>query len=172
MPVTTTCPVELYFMPDDRGAAFAAASSLINGATSTYREMIYEFGDEDYAAALVTAYKRGVDVLLLVDHLQSCGKSQQALLRGMIADGFPATRIGITTSVFRQIMHDKMGIADGDTDHGSLMEGSLNWSASALRQDNTLTVLYAPTMAKAAFQTFAAHWQWTKANESRYQLTA
>jgi phosphatidylserine/phosphatidylglycerophosphate/cardiolipin synthase-like enzyme len=168
--LSTQAPLDFYDIPDDSTDCLARVLSIIQGVRSSYYEMMYEFGDRDYADALLTAFHGGKDVKIIADHVQCQGKGPKAVLSYLLAQGLPPANIAITTSLLHAIMHLKLGIADGDTDAGLVIEGSLNWSADALKQDNSLLIIQSPVLARHEFGRFDAHFAWSRTNEPQYQL--
>jgi phosphatidylserine/phosphatidylglycerophosphate/cardiolipin synthase-like enzyme len=177
--------VDSYFMPDDREIGLADLIALIDSAKSTIRVICYAFSHKDLLAALVRAFKRGVDLKVILDLTQSKGVSEVGPLHQFILDTSAAI-IRIGTSMFRKIIHDKAMSVDSQSaapisDFPSakearaagmpcVTEGSTNWTSSGFTEDNTLNIIASATDAAAFDATFDEYWTSLSANEPHYQL--
>ena len=183
----TQTTLSAYFMPDDKKAALAALVGLIDSAKpgDMYRQICYGFTADPLADAILRAYNRGVDCRLILDHTQSAGRTEAALLHRMLLAGFPADRIRIGTSTEHAIIHDKVAVVVGEAvpdayfdtwedarsaGYPVVSEGSYNWSDGAGRQINTLLLLPSKPFAAYVIKIFDAQWDWLTEHQPQYRL--
>lgn len=186
--IETQSFVRVYDIPSDGKQAHSDLVSFIDGAKHSIRLEIYGFTDPDLADALARASMRGVDVRLLLDHTQSTGPTEAAILHRLMLAGFPPDHLTITTSPMHQIFHRKRLTVDADADvpdaqfdtldaaraagYPLVVTGSTNWSPTAFRQTNDLIVMPGRLYAKLCVNQFDAQWAWARANEPTYQMAS
>lgn len=167
--IAITAPITAWTMPDDRDAALAAILAQMQACTATWDQRMYGFTHPAIAQGILEMFGCGRGVRLLLDDTQSHGKVEAALLHGLIRDGFPVGNIRITTSIFHEFAHSKEAVIDAQTGSGRILEGSLNFSPTAFKQDNTLLLIESPALARDAAQRFQTEWDWATTNEQKLQ---
>lgn len=187
--LNTETTLNAYFMPEDRVQALTDLVALIDSAQpgDIYRQILYGFTSRPIADAILRAYTRGVDCRLILDHTQSAGRTEAALLHSMMLAGFPPDRIHIGTSTEHGIIHDKVAVVVGkdvpdayfDTwqqaravGYPVVVEGSYNWSESANHQVNTLILMPSKPFAAHVLKIFDAQWAWLTTAQPQYQPVA
>lgn len=139
--------------------------ALVNGAQKTIDIEIYGYTWRPLHDALIAAHKRGVQVRILFDHTQACGPSEKALVTEIEAAGIECWT---GTSPQHQIRHSKVMVVDGRI----VEKGSLNYSATALLQNNTVDLVEDTELAALHTADWEANKAWLIANEGKYQVTA
>lgn len=130
---------------------------VIQSAKQTLDIAIYSLTHPDVVAAIKEAKKRGVDVRVITDKIQSGGKSQKEALKILGSAGIP-----IKINTHSGLMHLKVTIADGKV----ATTGSFNYSKSAsTTNDEVIMVLPNEDIAKAFSAEFEAMWNDTKGFE-------
>jgi len=148
------CQIETHFTPQEQ------MDILIGHELDKARHNIYLslYGESNpiLTAKLALAKRRGVDVRLAVDHLQS--KSTHTLLPILEQENIP---IFIKPSAILE--HNKFAIIDTYRDSrgrivslpdSEVISGSWNWSRSANKQDNNDTFYHCPQAAIKFLETF------------------
>ncbi len=147
----------------------------IGGAQQSVHVAMYEFGDADVAAALVAAYKRGVDVRVILDPKGSALAKYGA---SILPDGMPnllpareLLKVGAQVRWFKpwryqQELHMKAMSVDGKT----LVAGSTNWTSNAFtRWRETSFVMEGPA-ATAWEAEFGRMWNTTSTRLDKLTL--
>lgn len=130
---------------------------VIQSAQKTLDIAIYSLTHPDVVAAIKEAKKRGVDVRVITDKIQSGGKSQKEALKILGSAGIP-----IKINSHSGLMHLKVTIADGKV----ATTGSFNYSKSAsTTNDEVIMVLPNEDIAEAFSKEFDAMWSDTKGFE-------
>jgi phosphatidylserine/phosphatidylglycerophosphate/cardiolipin synthase-like enzyme len=159
-------PLTRYQLPGDKETVSLSIVSAIDKAQTSLRLFMYGWTWKPSMDAIVRAHQRGVDCWLALDHTQSCGTKEAAMLHYLMLQGFPPERVIITTSpVHREIMHEKVCVLDGQI----VLEGSYNWSDSGLDQVNSFYLYESPELAAAYTADHEALVQWAVATEPGYQ---
>lgn len=120
-----------------------ARSALVNLLQHTRHQClvaVYTINSPILVNTLIDLKKRGVDVEVITDSTQAAGSHEAEALHYLTGAGIP---VFVGKSVERQIMHTKMAIIDDTV----VAYGSFNWTDSAQRQDNTLTIDNDPAVA-------------------------
>ncbi|MCC3375471.1 phospholipase D family protein [Cohnella sp. REN36] len=131
---------------------------VIDGARRTLDVAIYSLTYPDIVQAIKNAKKRGVDVRLVTDRIQSGGKSQQEALKLLGSAGIP-----IKINRHSGLMHLKMTVADREV----ATTGSFNYSKSAsTTNDEMLVVVRNPEVAAAFADEFERMWKDDKGFET------
>ena len=154
LPVSAGATFEVGFSP--KRNALEVVMSFIHGAQTELLVAAYSFTSKEIAFGLVDAKRRGVDVRVVVDHLQNSDEQG-----GYNAVDFLASQgIPITRSVNYAAMHHKFMVADGE--HVQL--GSFNYttSANSRNAETALAFRKAPDIAKV----YRAEW-WRLATEPK-----
>jgi phosphatidylserine/phosphatidylglycerophosphate/cardiolipin synthase-like enzyme len=126
---------------------------------------IYGFALPCLVDALIAAKNRGVRVRILFDRVQAGGPGERDLVRE-IADAGIEHWIG--SSPDRQIRHSKVMIVDGEWAE----MGSLNYSESAFKQNNTVIIMRDAEIAADLTADWEENKAWLLANEPQYQAAA
>ncbi len=142
--------VELYLLPGDSGRFLNEGNPLgILGMIGQAEESVYAslafFEDHDVAEALVEAYRRGVDVIVVVDD-DSLGYEA---VQYMIAEGVPVYTDANweNETGYRHTMHEKFIVVDGR----KVLIGTANPTIDGLRRDYQTILVFedAPLLARA-----------------------
>jgi len=94
---------------------------------------VYTINNPVLINELVTLHARGVDTEVITDSTQAAGKHEAEAINYLRSNQIP---VFIGKSKYHQIMHLKVCIIDQE----KIATGSYNWTESANRQDNTLTI--------------------------------
>lgn len=152
--------VQTYFSPDDDTQQVFL--DLLSQAHQTIHIAIYSWHLPIAMDAVKAAIARGVKVYLLMDHSQSTGHYEAPEVQGLVDLG---AVVVIGTSRLHAILHDKYVVVDGL----HVLSGSWNFSLSASKEANFLTVVSNPEFAAL----FMANWQrqhdWIVAHEPQWQ---
>jgi phosphatidylserine/phosphatidylglycerophosphate/cardiolipin synthase-like enzyme len=150
------------FTPYQKDDALAELVAIVDNAKAKIRMEIYGYTLQPLTDALIRAAKRGVDVKALFDHTQESGPAAVAQLKQLW--GIVPFLVG-TSPEHGQIRHSKNLTADGMYTE----TGSLNYSASAFLQNNTVCILTDPDVAAQIEADFDAGWAWVAEHDARYQ---
>lgn len=149
--------MEVAFSPNE------GATRLVLGAIGEARHSImvaaYSFTSRPIAQALVSAFRRGVDVKLIVDKSQ---KRQRNSAARFLADMGIPTRVDSRHAIF----HDKYMVIDGST----VENGSFNYTASAEKRnaENVLLIRNNPGLASTYSANWKEHWDHSELYSGRY----
>ena len=89
----------------------------------------YSFNLPPLVDLLISKFKGGVDVQLIIDKTQAAGPSAKPLIKKLQDAGVPVV---VGNSRRNQIMHLKMGIIDNI----SVISGSYNFTGTAAKEEN------------------------------------
>ena len=152
----TGLPVEVFFSPQESQIGIQRIIQKIESATDSIYYMIFAFSHDEIATALLKAARRGVRVYGIHDSSFVKGTSEEA--PRLFMAGFSNPGQPLTTGPFVHVdgntntflingvlhggkMHCKTMIIDPETDHGSVLTGSFNWSNNAV-ENNDENLLY------------------------------
>ncbi|HZT41451.1 MAG TPA: phospholipase D-like domain-containing protein [Chthonomonadaceae bacterium] len=135
---------------------------LIGRAQRTIYVEIYGYTFQEMTEALIAAKERGVQVRILFDHTQACGPAEKKQVALLAAAGIEYW-VG-TSPVRRQIRHSKFLIVDEEW----VEVGSLNYSATAFDQCNTVLVLQDKEIAADLIRDWQEGKEWIEQNEPQY----
>ncbi len=121
--------------------------ALVNNATKTIYIEIYGFALPELTEALIDASKRGVQVVILFDSVQAGGVGERPQVEAIQNAGIEHY---IGRSPGHQIRHSKFMVVDGVY----CEVGSLNYSASAFLQNNTVTIMKDEAIAQLLIEDF------------------
>ena len=127
----------------------------------------YAFTLTEAASALETARRAGLGRHGIVDHSCMSDRTQAAIIKGMVAEGFEWT-VATSTAGADYISHEKT-FCDAD---GNVYTGSTNWSDSAWLQTNKSLVFNSPEIAEQFVKSFKAQVAWAWEHERSFQLLA
>ena len=118
-------PIEGFYITPDNKVALNVLKQQLRSAQKSIRVAMFTFTHKELAQELVEAKKRGVKVEVLLDRQasQNAGSKVTALLR--------QEKVPLKISKGKELLHHKFCWIDGDT----LINGSLNWTQSAFRQN-------------------------------------
>ncbi|HBH6890253.1 TPA: phospholipase D family protein [Serratia marcescens] len=138
--------VQTGFSPE--GTAQQLVLSVIGEARHDIRVMGYAFTSPEIAKALIAAYRRGVDVRIVVDEKANQNRAGRAALNLLANAG-----VNVRTVNTYKYLHDKMIVVDGVTTE----TGSFNFSRAANRanSENVVVLRDMPEVARS----YLAHWQ-------------
>lgn len=140
----------IYFSPTQNFETVDIA--LIRQAKTSIDIAMYSFTDTSIARALSDAALRGVHIRIYRDLLQYEGETKRKSPAAAIL--FASKGIEVRVKESTVLMHEKAMLIDGKT----LRDGSGNWSPSALRQDNEITVTNDAAQCQAFAQDFEVMW--------------
>jgi len=122
----------------------------INGTQKTLNIAIYSLTKENIADAILEAKKRGVDVKVITDKLESKSKFQKAIL-----DKLKTNSIPVKINSHAGLMHLKLSIVDDKT----VLGGSYNYTANATKEnDENLIVMRNSNIVSDYSTEFNAMW--------------
>lgn len=124
---------------------------------------MYEFGDPELAQALAAAYKRGIDVKLLLDDKGTLAKYGASALPSGMPNVMPARTLFDAGAQVRwyqgqrvnQELHMKMALFDGTR----MVAGSTNWTTNALNRWRETSFVLEGATALEAQAMFNRDWQ-------------
>lgn len=135
-----------YFSPGEE--CRSAICSLINSAINNLKVSVFTISDNEIAATLVSAKKRGVDVRILTDNDKSFDM-------GSDIEELSTKDIKIKIDQTPNHMHHKFCIADNKV----LLSGSYNWTRSAAeRNQENIIITEEPSLVKAHLKEFDRLW--------------
>jgi hypothetical protein len=145
-----------------------AMSAFLGSAIRKMRTIIYADTLSIYYDDVVAAKSRGVDVKIIFDHSQAQGAYENPLIQQLLKQGWmDGTDFVIGTSPDSgQIVHLKSTWIDDRY----VEDGSLNYSPSAFKQVNSISISDWPEYASYLDGIFVQLWQWILQNESQYQV--
>ncbi|MDD3084245.1 MAG: phospholipase D-like domain-containing protein [Candidatus ainarchaeum sp.] len=139
---TYVSDLEIFFCPEDYCSSHLISE--INFAEKSIYVAIYSFTHYDIANALISAKKRGLDVKIIIDFLQSTSKYS---LHNMLEEQ------GILIFIKKDsgVMHNKFAIID----EKKVFTGSFNYSLNAdTKNDETLILIKNKIIASKFFSKF------------------
>lgn len=111
-----------------------ALIDLFNQAKKTVHIAIYALTEPNIVNAIIAAYKRGVNIIIVADKTESKGSYQAAMIKKLTQAGVD---VRLATRQ-KSLMHNKIAIFDGQT----VATGSFNWTANAeLHNDENLLIV-------------------------------
>lgn len=141
---------EAGFSPD--GNSLQLVLKAIDNAKKSIHVAAYSFTSKPIASALLSAYKRGVEVKVIADKKSNSGRYTAVTY---LANNKVPVRLNGNYPIF----HHKFMVIDGNT----LETGSFNYSAAAANKnaENVLVLLNVPSVAA----TYDKEWQklWNEA---------
>jgi phosphatidylserine/phosphatidylglycerophosphate/cardiolipin synthase-like enzyme len=121
LPPSSPPTYDVYFSP--KGGCAEAVIYWISRANRSVHVLMYIFTLDTIADALISAHKRGVEVMVVLDKSQSYG--QFAVLKDA------GIKVRNDTN-WEGILHDKIAIIDGTI----VLTGSFNWTTTAENNNN------------------------------------
>lgn len=173
--LTETVPLSMVISPfaDPQAGMIAfLARAAVKGAK--LRTMIYGCTWQPFFDALVTAKNAGADVKVIFDHTQACGPKEKARIEALVAAGFVDGEdflIG-TSPAQHQIVHLKRTAIWTPDGKAAVEFGSWNYSDSATKQLNDVTIVESQHIAAYTDMAFNYLWQWIKTHEAAMQMGA
>jgi phosphatidylserine/phosphatidylglycerophosphate/cardiolipin synthase-like enzyme len=143
-PTGTLYRTEAHF--SRRGGAADSVIQALNRAQKTIHVAMYSLTHAGIVDALLAAKRRGVDVALKTDKIESAGKTQAAMIAKLQAVG-----VSVEVSEQARLLHHKFAVID----ERYVVTGSYNWTDNAERRNReNMVILECPEMA----QVFSAEW--------------
>lgn len=145
-----------------------AMSTFLGSAAQKMRTIIYADTLSIYYSDIASVKSRGVDVKIIFDHSQSEGAYENPYIQQLLKQGWvDGTDFVIGTSPDSgQIVHLKSTWIDDRY----VEDGSLNYSPSAFKQVNSISISDWPDYAAYLDEIFTYLWQWIVQNEPQYQV--
>ena len=155
--------IEVGFSPNEGGEELVV--KVIDAARSEIRVMAYSFTSAAVTRALLDAKKRGVSVVLVVDHKNNVSQDASGKARAALSTLSTAGCDVRTISAYA-IAHDKVLIVDRQ--HVEL--GSFNYSQAAAKKnsENVLVNWSNPKLAQVYLQHFERNYRLSQQYEARY----
>lgn len=151
-----------YLCPQHAELVKADLLALVQGAKVSIDVGIYGFAWKPLVDLLIQKHKDGVKVRIVLDRTQAGGVGEREYIQEIVDAGIEHY---IGTSEQHQIRHTKNIIVDGT--HGEC--GSLNYSESGFRQNNTVELFTDIALAKFTTDDLEENIAWLVANEPQYQ---
>jgi phosphatidylserine/phosphatidylglycerophosphate/cardiolipin synthase-like enzyme len=104
-PTGAVCRTEAYF--SRRGGAAPALINVLDQAQTSIHVAMYGLTNAQIVDALLAAKRRGVDVALKTDKIESAGKTQAAIIAKLQAAGVP-----VEVSEQARLLHHKFAVID------------------------------------------------------------
>ncbi|MCS6936487.1 MAG: phospholipase D family protein [Candidatus Bipolaricaulota bacterium] len=146
---TSLAPIRAYFSPSPQPER--AIIETINTAQRSLHAALYQLTDPEIAQALQEAFRKGLEIQILLDDEPSRG-SKGCLLRDA---GIPVKEFADSG-----IMHHKFAVVDGE----KLLTGSYNWTTAAqTRNEENLLIIESVELAQAFLREFQRLWNHRKA---------
>lgn len=144
-----------------------AFSTFLQTAQSKLRTIIYSDTLELYYDDIMSAKKRGIDVKIIFDHTQERGHYEHPHIVNLMKSGWVDGKDFVvgTSPEAHEIIHLKSTWIDDRW----VEDGSLNYSPSALKEINSISISDWPEYAQYLNGIFATLWQWILQNEPQYQ---
>ena len=143
-PTVALCRTEAHFSRP--GGAAPALINVLDQAQTSIHVAMYGLTNSQIVDALLAAKRRGVDVALKTDKIESARKTQAGMISRLQAAGVP-----VEISEQTRFLHHKFAVIDGRY----VVTGSYNWTDNAERRNReNLVILECPEMA----QVFNAEW--------------
>jgi len=137
---------EVYFSP--KGGCEERLIYWFNKANFSIHILIYSFTLDSVSEALIAAYKRGVEVKIVLEREQLNDYSEYYKLKN--------AGIEVKLDSNPALMHDKVAIIDGKI----VITGSYNWSSSAETKNNeNMIIIKSIELAKIYEEEFQKIWQ-------------
>jgi phosphatidylserine/phosphatidylglycerophosphate/cardiolipin synthase-like enzyme len=119
-------PAELWLLPNKQGDALKRLIHELESASQTIFISMFTLTHQDLIQSLISAKKRGVDVVLCIDFYAGRGASKGALAK------LKQENIPIFFSQGQQLLHHKWAFIDNHT----LILGSTNWTKAAFTKNH------------------------------------
>jgi phosphatidylserine/phosphatidylglycerophosphate/cardiolipin synthase-like enzyme len=143
-----TCETAVAFSPN--GNAETVLVTAINRSRKSLYVAIYSITNPAIIDAFILAKKRGVDVSMKADQLQSNGKAEKSAIAKL-----KRAHIPVMISALRRTLHDKYAVVDDEM----VATGSYNWTANAqTKNEENILILTCPWLA----QLYKANWDTIK----------
>ena len=117
--------VEFWMLPEAQDAA-ERMKKLFRQAKKTIHAALFTWTRKDFAEEMVAAQKRGVQVVVVLDHTSGLGASAP-VVRQLLNGGVDAR-----LSLGRGLLHHKFALIDGEV----LVHGSANWTSAAFQKND------------------------------------
>lgn len=155
--------LEVAFSPNEGGEALV--TKVIDAARSEIRVMAYSFTSVPVTQALLNAKKRGVSVVLVVDHKNNISQDSSGKARAALS-ALSTAGCDVRTISAYPIAHDKVIVADRQ--HVEM--GSFNFSQAAAKKnsENVLVNWSNPKLAQVYLQHFERNYRLSERFEMRY----
>ena len=155
--------LEVAFSPNEGGEALI--TKVIDSARSEIKVMAYSFTSAPVTRALLDAKKRGVSVVLVVDHKNNISQDSSGKARAALS-ALATAGCDVRTISAYPIAHDKVLIVDRE--HVEL--GSFNYSQAAAKKnsENVLVNWSNPKLALVYLQHFERNYRQSQRYEARY----
>jgi len=170
MPFTIDTEITCYLLPQDGPIAKQDFLMHLMDPGETWI-IAYAFTLSDMIQDLLNAHAKGLPLHLYLDYSQSTGKTEQPLVKQLVAAGIEVT-IGTSPAGSEFICHTKGIVSDPAANGGSLWcwEGSTNFSLSAWQQVNTAMVFSSQKWRDEFVAQFEALRQFAWTHERNLQL--
>lgn len=164
----------IYLLPEDGPLARAVFVGLLKSPGETFISA-YGFTEDDLINAIYAADSSGVAVHILLDHTQSCGRTEapkvKRLAESLKNGDVTITTAGVGSGCPSQIWHDKaMVVRATDGGEDFIWWGSVNFSDSGWDQGNIACLLRSTAFANALVAQVEAHISWARKHEPQYQI--
>ena len=118
--------IEIWLLPDPKGDTLIELKKRIRAASKSIRTALFTFTHPDLVDELIDAYKRGVNVSVVVDKYSGYGASSKSI------EKLKESHVPVTLSRGIELLHHKFVYIDEET----LLTGSLNWTKSGFKRNS------------------------------------
>ncbi len=159
MPVDVGLRVRTLFSPDDD--VQAEFLHFIQGTENHLRIAIYGLHLPPLIQDLIVLHQRGIDVALVIDHIEAHGTAEHPEVEALRQAGVPLLE---GTSSRGRILHHKFAVRDKQ----SVWAGSWNFSLSASLEDNWADCVDNADRAALFLSKWQEIWDYIKAHDQRW----
>jgi phosphatidylserine/phosphatidylglycerophosphate/cardiolipin synthase-like enzyme len=153
--------IEYAFTPGDDAAGLIVRT--IDSAKAQVLMQAFSFTHRDIADALIRAYRRGIDVQIMVDREQFDSMESSAM-RSLIDVGLP-----IFMDAQHSAAHNKVVIIDGNARDPKLVTGSFNFTFAAQYRNAENVLVFRGN--QELVRVFFANWQQHRAHATAMPTT-
>ena len=121
--------ISIWFPPTQGSEVKSEIINLINSASKSLYAAVYDINDSDIVSALLSAYKKGIDVKVMMDDEQT--ETESSIVSPLKSAGLLKTDNNKSA-----LMHNKFAVIDGS----KVLTGSTNWTENCLFYNNNNSI--------------------------------
>lgn len=166
-PISGT-PQQTRFLTPFDPKSLSTVTSFWRGAKHKQRNMIFAVTRPEFWDAFIAHVQAGLDIKTIVDATEAGNQYEHPqIIRAQKAGAKDGQHFVIGTSPdARTFLHIKASW----NDNRHVMDGSLNWSNSGLKEVNTVSITDWPEWAQTLDTVFDYTWAWILKHEQKYQI--